>query len=156
MVVSIGTTLAGMGVWTLSNRRRVEETRTLARNVQFAMMRARGTAIGDGFQRRLSCTATACSLLAATTSGMGTPAGWNNNGQLVQAGTEGVLWAVDTNTDVGATSPSGPIAGTKTITFYPDGTSDAATVFVTDVNSAKKYKVFVYSATAMPRMVDSW
>ena len=157
VVVALVGVLGSLGIASLSGRRRVEETRSLARNVQYAMLRARGGAVGDGFQRQVSCTASTCTLLVATTTGMGPAGGWQKGGSITTGGNEGLVWAIDAATDVHATDPgAGPLAGTRTITFYPDGTSTPATVFVTDLNGVLKYKVFVYAATGMPRLVDSW
>lgn len=156
VVVALIASITGMGVWSLSGSMRTQETAQLARGILFAMMRARTDAVADGFQRRLSCTATVCTLESATTAGMAVPANWRGAGYFVGGGTQARVWAVDNATDVGATSPAGPLAGTKTITFFPDGTATAGTVFVNDVRAAQRYKVFVYGATGLARLVDSW
>jgi prepilin-type N-terminal cleavage/methylation domain-containing protein len=157
IVVALLATVAGMGVWSLSGSIRNQQVSEFARSVEFAMIRARSETIADNFQRRMSCTATACQLQIASTTGMGAPPQWNNGDWKASGGSQSQVWAIDTNTDIGTTNPGGgPLAAAKTVTFFPDGTATPATIFVQDVRGIQKYKVFVYRATGMARIVDSW
>lgn len=157
VVVAIIGILAATGAYSIGNDVRAQETSSLARGLEFQMLRARASSVGDGFQRRIACSSSTCSLQTATTSGMGAPAGWNPSGDTIYGGSGGQVWAVDTATDVTAKSPgAGPLGGTATITFFPDGSATPATAFITDAKQGRHFKVYVYAATGMPRLVDSW
>ena len=157
IVVALLATVAGMGVWTLSGSIRNQQVSEFARGIEFAMIRARSETIADNFQRRMSCTATDCQIQIASTTGMGTPAQWNNGDWKASGGTQSQVWAIDAATDIGTTNPGGgPLGVAKTVTFFPDGTATPATIFVQDVRGIQKYKVFVYRATGMARIVDAW
>jgi prepilin-type N-terminal cleavage/methylation domain-containing protein len=157
VVVALIAITAGMGAWTLSGSLRTQQAADLARGVAFAMMRAHANAVADGFQRRLSCTARGCTAQRGTTAGMAVPAAWQNDGYVVDGGTQAQVWAITGTTDLATAAPgAGPLAVTTTITFFPDGTATSNTVYMKDVRGMKMYKVFVYPATGLSRIVDSW
>ena len=156
VVVALIASITGMGVWTVSGSLRNQQINDLARGVLFAMMRARSDSVADGFQRRVSCSSSMCSLLIAGTAGMAVPGAWTNGGYQVYGSTQAEVYAVDNATDVGSTNPAGPLAGSKNVTFFPDGSATPATVFLRDSRNAQRLKVFVYSATGMARIADRW
>jgi prepilin-type N-terminal cleavage/methylation domain-containing protein len=174
VVVAIVTTFASMGAFAIAGGARAQGAASLARAIHFAMIRARNEAIADGFQRRLNCTATDCVVQTATVAGMAAQSDWSASGSDASGGPQARVWSIDTQTDLAPTSPgAGPLGsgsggGTTsamavlggpsapTVIFYPDGTASSATVFVTDVNQDHHYKVYVFAATGMARMVDSW
>lgn len=156
VVVALIASITGMGVWTISGSLRNQQINDLSRGVLFAMMRGRSDAVADGFQRRLSCTSSVCTLQVGNTAGMAAPGAWTNAGYQIYGSTQAEVYAIDAATDVGTTSPAGPLAGSKTVTFFPDGSATPATVFLRDARGAQRFKVFVYSATGMARIVDQW
>jgi prepilin-type N-terminal cleavage/methylation domain-containing protein len=156
VVVAMFCGFAALGASAIAGSSRNQETAGLARAIHMGMLSARSTAVADGFQRRWTCISTGCFRERAATSGMGAAAAWVNDGENVSAGRQGQVWAVDNATDLTPKSLGGPLAGSASVTFFPDGTASASTVFVNDVNNAHRYKVYVFSATGMARMVDQW
>ncbi len=156
IVVALLCGISAAGAYGIAGSTRSQEAAALARGIEFAAMEARGEAVSDGTQRRLSCTATGCALLVASAPGMAAPPAWTSEGTVIAAGRASQVWAVDGNTDLAPTQPPGPLSGARAITFFPDGSSTAATVFVCDASCAKKYKVYVFSATGMSRLSDQW
>jgi prepilin-type N-terminal cleavage/methylation domain-containing protein len=156
VVVALLFGLSAASAFGIAGTTRSQEAAALARSIQFALLQARGEAIADGTQRRLSCTATGCNVQLASAPGMAPPSAWSDGGTVVAAGRASQVWAVDAQTDLAPAQPAGPLTGTKTVTLFPDGSASAATVFVCDASCDKRYKVFLFSATGMPRLSDQW
>ena len=156
-VVAIFGFAASAAAVSMADTGRGQSSASLARGIQYALLEARPSAISDGHQRRLTCTASSCTLQIAPSSGMGTVTTWNAAGDRIYVGKRAYVWAIRSSTDVGTTNPgAGPISSTSNVIAYPDGTASASTVYVCDTNSQAKYKVYVYSATGMARLVGGW
>jgi prepilin-type N-terminal cleavage/methylation domain-containing protein len=156
MVVALFGVMAALGAYAIAGTTRAQETAALSRSIQFALLQARADAVGDGYQRRLNCSARSCTEEMATSPGMGTPAGWKSAGSTIVAGRQGQVWAVDAATEIAQTNPAGPIAQSAFAVFYPDGTAAPSTVYVCDQGCVRHYKVYVFSATGMAHLVDRW
>ncbi|MGZ3405407.1 MAG: hypothetical protein ACXVAN_03120, partial [Polyangia bacterium] len=80
----------------------------------------------------------------------------------INCGSHATVWNVIDATDYAANNAgASQVTGTKTILFYPDGTSDTTgkTIYVSDTkgsNNANKFKIYVYPATGMSRLVNQW
>jgi Tfp pilus assembly protein FimT len=158
VVVVIFATTAALAAVQLQGDGHRQRAVNLARSIQFALLEARTGAVSDGYQRRLTCTASGCTAQIASTPGTAAPATWNSAGDTIQASATAQVWAITATTDVTTQAPAGPLAATTSITFSPDGSASPATVYVRDKGGPNtgKYKVYVYSATGMARMVEGW
>lgn len=159
VVVIVGT-LGAVAMFSLSKATSNPSSTALARNIQLSMMRARTEAVGDNMQRRLSCTPTVCTYQIAQSTGMAAPVAWTN-ADTIASGTHSTIWNVTTTTDNATNSSGAQMSGTgPTITFFPDGSASARTVYVADRTPgsapANRFKVFVYRGTGMARMVSNW
>lgn len=158
VIVLIGV-LTAIGLFSLSGYGRAQNAASLARGIEYAMMRARADALGDGRQRRLSCTRAGCSTLLATWTGMGacpaTPC-FSDGDDHILAGSHALIFNVDGTTDWKTSTPGTQMSGTQTITFYPDGSATPATVYVSDQDGGNQFKVYVYAGTGMARLVSNW
>jgi Tfp pilus assembly protein FimT len=164
IVVAIVAVMGAIAMATMGGVGNGQNPAALARSLQFAMMRARTAALSDGFQHRLDCLPQTvnsyCLLEKAEQPGMGAPTSWTQEAR-INAGSHAVIWSVTSQTDVGAQTPSQLIGVSQYVTFYPDGSADPTgkTIYVADTNgtnASNHYKVYVYSATGMPRLVNQW
>ena len=163
-VVAIVAVMGAIAMATMSGVGNGQNPAALARSLQFAMMSARTAALSDGFQHRLECVPQTvnsyCLVEKAGQAGMGTPTSWTQEARL-HAGSHALIWSVTSQTDVGAQTPSQETGTHEYVTFYPDGSADPTgkTIYVADsagTNTANHYKVYVYSATGMARLVNQW
>lgn len=158
-IMSLLTAVAGYG---LSAGKGDQNVAAFARGVHFLMLRARADATGDQYQRQIACTQSRCTLLVATTRGMGTPSGtpattWQSAGSMVEGNSSAFVWGYLPVAQVTAVAPGpGPISGTQTITFFPDGTASGATYLFGDSNGGNNYKTYAYRGTGMSRLVNNW
>jgi Tfp pilus assembly protein FimT len=164
-VVAIVGVLAAIGGLAIGRSNRAVKSSALARSLHLALLEARSEAVSDGFQRRFLCaSSTSCAIYIATTRGMGT-ATWSATAiSKVSGNNDAVVWAYDPQTDNTSVTPApGPLAGTAEIIFFPDGSASGtagavtgATLFVSNSTGKSPYKIFVYPATGLSRLVDSW
>jgi Tfp pilus assembly protein FimT len=137
---------------------------SLARGIQFAMMRARAEAVGDNTQRQLACNASGCSYQIATRAGSATltaNADFIDAGDKILATSRAAVWNVFASLDVATNAGNAAAAqmsGVQYIQFKPDGSATAATVYVSDKGKGKgnQYKIYVYPGTGMSRLVNNW
>jgi prepilin-type N-terminal cleavage/methylation domain-containing protein len=166
VVVAIIGVLASIGIFAIAPLTNAQNAAAIARSVQFELARARQEAVGDNKQRQLSCAAATsgkgnvCTYYIAHTTGMGTIAQWDKAGDVINTGSHAQIWNIATVTDNAA---SGGSSGSKmsaalTVTFFPDGTASAATVYVCDTQATPghKSKVLVYPGTGLSKLVDKW
>jgi prepilin-type N-terminal cleavage/methylation domain-containing protein len=161
-VVTIIAVMGYVAMATMSRAGGAQNSAALARTLQFAMAGARTAALSDGFQHRLRCSpqpiGSYCVVEKAAPAGMAAPASWTSESRLT-ASNHALIWTVTSSTDVAQQSPAQSTA-TQSITFYPDGSSDPTgkTVYVADSSNttSNHYKVYVYSATGMARLVSQW
>lgn len=156
VVVIIGV-LGAAAMFSLSGGRNAGDAGALARGIEYLMTEARQDTLSDGHQRRLTCDVSGCSYERATTTGMGTPTAWTDAGDQVRVGSHAVLWNIDGTTDSATSNPGGAaMTSSATIIFYPDGSATPATAYVTDQRQANFYKVYLFAATGMARLVSRW
>jgi prepilin-type N-terminal cleavage/methylation domain-containing protein len=161
IVVAIVGILSGVALFALAPTGNAQDAAALARSLHFAMQRARVDAASDNRQRRLSCNATlpqSCVYQMATTVGMSGTVAFQNAGDNIQAGRHAQVYNVTPTTDAGVDNSGARMSGPQTITFYPNGTASAATVYVSDTNAtpSSKYKIFVFAGTGLARLADQW
>jgi prepilin-type N-terminal cleavage/methylation domain-containing protein len=173
-VVAIVGVLGAVAMATLNGATSGQNAASLARSLEFAMMNARSSALSDGTQRRLNCTLSAsgawasyCDVEKLCLAGMnpvtsGCSPAWNRQVR-IPFGSHATVWNVTDTTDYAANNAgSTQVSGvSKMVTFYPDGSADTTgkTVYVADTNGANKgnqFKIYVYSATGMSRLVNLW
>lgn len=163
-VVAIVAVMAAVAMATMSGAGNAQNPAALARSLQFAMMSARSAAVSDGYQHRLECVpqpvSSYCLVEKAGQPGMATPTSWIQESSIV-AGSHAIIWSVTSQTDILEHTPAQLNGGSQFITFYPDGSADPTgkTIYIADSagdNPANHYKVYVYSATAMARLVNQW
>jgi prepilin-type N-terminal cleavage/methylation domain-containing protein len=152
--------LSGMGAvasFGLGRKGQGQGAANLARGLHFALLEARTSAVSDGVQRRVRCTATECFLESATSSGMGVAAAWRDAGDRIRGAGSGRVWSVSVTTDVsGGGSSGGPLSVPKSVIFYPDGSASASTIYVADARAGNRYRLYVYSATGLSRLAEGW
>jgi prepilin-type N-terminal cleavage/methylation domain-containing protein len=136
-VVAIVGVMAAVAMATMSRAGDAQNSASLARSLQFAMMTARNTTLADGTQRRLACSLSTvqlsryCTIDRATNSATNLPAPgmilpatltWTTESRL-NAGTHATLWNV-TLTEDHAQNNAGAsqVTGMKYMYFRPDGT----------------------------------
>ena len=157
IVVVIFSVTAALSAYSMNGDNHRQRANDLARAIQFALLEARTGSVSDGFQRQLACKASGCTALIAAKPGMSAPSAWVPTGDRIQAVNTAVVWALTPTTDVAPTTPpAGPLGGTGLITFLPDGRATSATVYVNDLGGTSRYKIYVYPATGMARMVEGW
>jgi prepilin-type N-terminal cleavage/methylation domain-containing protein len=163
-VVAIVALMGAIAMATMGGVGNGQNPAALARSLQFAMMGARTAALSDGFQHRLECVAQTvnsyCLVEKAGQAGMGAPTSWTQEAR-INAGSHAIIWNITAQTDVGPQTPTQVTGVSEYVTFYPDGSADPTgkTIYVADsagTNTANHYKVYVYSATAMARLVNQW
>jgi prepilin-type N-terminal cleavage/methylation domain-containing protein len=161
-VTAIVSVLGAVASYGLSAHRGDQNVAAFARAVHFLMLRARADATADQYQRQIACTQSRCTYLVATTRGMGTPSGtpatsWQSAGTAVEGASSAYVWGYLPVAQVTTVPPGpGPISGTQTITFFPDGTATGATYLFGDANGGNNYKAYVYVGTGMSRLVNNW
>lgn len=158
VIVIVGV-LGAVAMFGMRNYGNQQSTASLARSLQFALLRARSEASGDNTQRRLVCVKNQCSYQMAASPGMGAQSSWLDAGNLVAAASRATIWNITPTIDQSANNAGGTqMSATKTITFYPDGSATPATAYVTETGgrNANRYKVYVYAATGMARLVNNW
>lgn len=180
-VIAIVGVMAAIAMSALGRSGDAQNSASLARSLQFAIMGARNSTLSDNFIRRVNCTLAAtngnCTVDRACQSGSPLPTTCTfSQEQKVTANSHATLWSVSSTTDVTANNAGGSqVSGTKTMYLKPDGTvcdnyptvaapttlcnSNGFTFYVSDVNGsnlANRYKIYVYSYTGMPRMVNQW
>jgi prepilin-type N-terminal cleavage/methylation domain-containing protein len=165
-VVAIVGVMGAIAMSTMSNASSSQNAAALARSLQFAMMNARTAALSDGYQHRLNCYPATiksyCQIEKMCVAGMnpvttGCASVWTPESK-VWASQHASLWSISSTTDTTAQTPAQSTVN-KQITFYPDGSATASTLYVSDENGSVKsdhYKVYVYSATGMARLVNQW
>jgi prepilin-type N-terminal cleavage/methylation domain-containing protein len=169
-VITIVGILGAVAMASMSGAGNARDSAALARSIHFAMIGARMSALSDGFARRLRCTlvtttsGSACVVERATTSGM-SPSTWTAESTLA-ASSHALIWSVSASTDVSARTPTQSSGAALAVYFRPDGTAGVtadttptgATVYVADSNTRRpnRYKIYVYSATGMARLVNQW
>jgi type II secretory pathway pseudopilin PulG len=171
-VVAIVGVMGAVAMATLNGATSGNNAASLARSLHFAMMNARSAALSDGYQRRINCSLAAssynsyCTVDKLCAAGMspnttGCATVWNSESR-INCGSHATVWNLTNTTDAAATNAgASQVTGAKTILFYPDGTSDSTgkTIYVSDTkgsNNANKFKIYVYSATGMSRLVNQW
>jgi Tfp pilus assembly protein FimT len=159
-VVIIGV-MASVAMVSMKGYGNGQSTISLARSIQFAMMRARSEAMADNYCRKLNLTSTGATYWIGTTTGMTTPTAWTDAGNNVVADSRATVWSVSGSTDAAANNSGAQMAttATKSLIFRPDGTvNSGTTVYVTETGKGRsnQYKVYVYQATGMARMVNNW
>jgi prepilin-type N-terminal cleavage/methylation domain-containing protein len=158
VVVAIIGVMSGIAIFSLSVNNNGKSSAALARKVQFIMQRARIEAATDYRQRQIYCdpATRTCTYRIADVAGMGTPA-FTNSIDAVDWGRYAQVWNITTTTDL-TTNNGTQMTTAKTVTFYPNGTATAGTVYVCDTSNAttNHFKVFVYAGTGMARLVDQW
>jgi prepilin-type N-terminal cleavage/methylation domain-containing protein len=165
VVVAIVGVMSAVAIFAMSPGGNARGSAALARKLQFMMQRARVEAVSDNRQRRISCdpnpappAAPNCSYLIADNPGMATTIPFTYAVDSVQWGRHAQVWNISDTTDLSADNSGSKMSSIKTVTFFPNGTADKATVYVADTagTTGNKYKVYVYPGTAMTRLVDSW
>jgi prepilin-type N-terminal cleavage/methylation domain-containing protein len=174
-VVAITGVLAAIAMVSLSGSGNEQNAAALARSIQFAMLRARASALSDGSARQLQCgpktssqtmTATfaGCSFWVATTKGA-SPTAWTEESYNVQASSHALIWNItSTQTDSAASAGAVPMTSNVNIIFYPsgvvstnsNGTPTGATVFVCDKTGNHRYKVYAFKGTGLSKLVSTW
>ncbi len=166
-VVAIVGVMGAIAMATMSGAGNGQNAACLARSLQFAMLTARNAAVSDGFMRRFDCNlqtaGTQCNVDKGSPAGAA-PTTWTTESKIV-ANSHATIWSVTTSTDIAAQTPA-QSSGHKYIYFKTDGsvgdtttTTSGMTFYVSDqggTNTANRYKVYVYSATGMPRLVNQW
>jgi len=166
-VIAIVAVMGAIAMATLSGAGNGQNAAGLARSLELVVMGARAAAISDGFVRRVHCSLQTsgswCSVDKATTAGAA-PTAWTTE-STVRANSHATVWAVTASTDVTAQNPA-HASGDRYVYVKTDGsvgdatnTTTGATFYVSDsggTNTANRYKVYVYSATGMPRLVNQW
>jgi Tfp pilus assembly protein FimT len=167
-VVAIVGVMGAIAMATMSRNSSAQNSAELARSLQFAMMNARTQALSDGYQHRLDCFPATiksyCNVQKLCKPGMNpvttsctTP--WTTENR-VQAHSHASIWSINAATDYATNSAGGTQSVTnKQVTFYPDGSADASTIYVGDETGTFKpyqFKIYVYSATGMSRLVNNW
>ncbi len=159
VVVIIGV-MASIGIFAMAPLTNAQNAAAVARSLQFEMSRSRLEAVSDNKQRQLSCTNSVCSYYVGSTTGMGA-VGFAKAGDVISSGKHAQIWSVSASTDSANNfNPafSSMVSTPGTITFYPDGSATAATVYIADTaaTAGHKYKVYVYAGTGLARLVDHW
>jgi prepilin-type N-terminal cleavage/methylation domain-containing protein len=180
-VIAIVGVMAAIAMATMGRSGDAENSAALARSLHLAVMSARNATLSDSFIRRVNCTLAAtngnCTIDRACQAGMTLPNSCTfTQEQRVTANSHATLWNVTSSTDNNANNAGGTqVTSTKTMYLKPDGsvcdnyatvaaptqqcTSNGFTFYVSDINGsnlANRYKVYVYSFTGMPRMVNQW
>jgi prepilin-type N-terminal cleavage/methylation domain-containing protein len=156
IVVAIMGVMGSVAMYALAASTSHQGAASLARSLQLAAQRARTEAVSDHRQRRLSCTAGGCSHQIATTSGMGSVT-FQPAGSELAVGKHARIWNLTDTTDVAIDNSGSAMAGTRTLTFFPDGSATRATIYVNDsARGTTRYKVYVYAGTGMARLVSNW
>jgi len=180
-VIAIVGVMAAIAMAALGRSGDAQNSASLARSLQFAIMTARNATLSDGFMRRLNCALGAtngtCTVEKACAAGMQLPNSctWTAE-QKIHAGSHATLWNVTLSTDYNTTNAGGSQVTTNKVMYLkPDGTvcdttatvgspttacnSNGFTFYVADSaanNASNKYKIYVYALTGMPRMVNQW
>jgi prepilin-type N-terminal cleavage/methylation domain-containing protein len=171
-VVAIVGVMGAVAMATLNGATSSNNSAALARSLHFAMMNARSAALSDGYQRRLNCTLAAsafnsfCTVDKLCLPGMSPNTTscttvWTPQSR-INCGSHATIWNVTNATEPGTGTQGGAqVVGSKTVLFYPDGSSDTTgkTIYVGDTkatNAANQFKIYVYSATGMARLVNQW
>ncbi len=171
-VIAIVGVMGAIAMATMSRSGDAQNSGALARSLEFSMMNARGSAISDGFMRRLHCnmapTLAWCTIDRSLTSGMNpstATSNWTTESR-INSGSHATIWSVTNSTDVTGQSPTQISSSYKEVYFRSDGSVgntttniNGMTVYVSDVNgtnASNHYKIYVYSLTGMPRLVNQW
>jgi prepilin-type N-terminal cleavage/methylation domain-containing protein len=161
IVVAIIGVMSFAAMFALAPSSNAKNAAALARSIEFVMQRARTDAVNDNRQRRVLCDAGAnrksCSYQIADTPGMGTPA-FSGTLDVIQWGRHALVWNINNATDWNVNNSGSQMAGQLSVTFYPNGTATAATVYIADTAATKGnlYKIYVYPGTGMARLIDTW
>jgi prepilin-type N-terminal cleavage/methylation domain-containing protein len=180
-VVAIVGVMGAIAMATMSRSGDQQNAAALARSIEFAISTARTSALADGFQRRLACTPKStlgsCTVDRASNSGMVLPTGYTfTTESRIMASSHSTIWNITLTTDNAASNQGGTQSTTlRNMYIRPDGsvcdtvqtstspttacTSSGFTYYVSDrggTNKSNQYKVYVYSMTGMPRLVNAW
>ena len=180
-VVAIVGVMGAIAMATMSRSGDAQNAAALARSIQYSISSARTAALSDGFQRRLSCTPKStlafCTVDRASNAGMLLPTGYTfTTESKIMASSHATIWNITLSTDAGANNAGGSQSTTvRTMYIRPDGSvcdtvqtttapttacaSNGFSYYVSDrggTNKENQYKVYVYSMTGMPRMVNTW
>jgi prepilin-type N-terminal cleavage/methylation domain-containing protein len=170
--IAIVGVLGAVAMATLNGASSGNNSAALARSLQFALMNARSAALSDGTQRRLNCTlsstsaSTFCNVEKLCLPGMNPTTTscttvWTTQARIAGS-SHATIWNITSSTDYNSSNAGGSqVTGNKLIMFYPDGTSDSTgkTIYVADTkatNKSNQFKIFVYPATGMARLVNIW
>jgi prepilin-type N-terminal cleavage/methylation domain-containing protein len=105
---------------------------------------------------RITVGATGATIEQSTTSGMATPTAY----QVIRTFTMPYrikVWSLSGSTLI--TDGSSPVDGTGlpgTISFGPDGSATANTIFLGDRRGRSRYRLAVFAATGFTRRYDRW
>jgi prepilin-type N-terminal cleavage/methylation domain-containing protein len=159
IVVAIIGVMSFAAILAMGPSNNAKSSAALARSLQFTLQRARTDAVNDNRQRQILCDATLkkCTYLIANAQGMGVVT-FNDKLDDIQWGRHALVWNINNATDWDTNNSGAQMSGQKSVTFYPNGTATAATVYVADSASVKHYfyKVYVYGGTGLARLVDTW
>jgi prepilin-type N-terminal cleavage/methylation domain-containing protein len=178
-VVAIVGVLATVAMVAMSNSSSAQDTASLARSLQFTLLRARNESMSDGNARKIECIPAAtdggCKYYIATSRGV-SPLGWSTvSADDIHPYAKALVWNItytdgtgspssgDTTAHAGTTQAS----GTFDIIFYPNGVVSSgaspsvnnptgATIYVCDKTQQHKYKLWTWRYTGLTKMVDVW
>ncbi|MBA2540758.1 MAG: prepilin-type N-terminal cleavage/methylation domain-containing protein [Deltaproteobacteria bacterium] len=121
--------------------------------LQFARLRAESRRTSH----RVQFTATTVAIYENTASGFAVMSAAPNLVQSLEIPTGVVLWAADPATKTSAgTNPAQNTSLPFNIDFRIDGQSTGGTVFLTDPQTSKKHRIFVYKTTGSAMARESW
>ncbi len=155
VVVIIGI-MGAVGMYSVSKSDTQPSVAALSRSVQMLLMRARLEALADHHARQVQCSKNQCKyfIFSDTTSTFLDAGEAINTG----SGARAIVWNVTTTLDQTVNNGgASAFAGTGIITFNTNGTATPSTVYLSDTQGKRAfYKIYVYGATGMARMVANW
>jgi Tfp pilus assembly protein FimT len=183
-VVAITGVLAAVAMFSLTGAGEGQDTASLARGLQFMMLRARNEAMSDGSARRLVCSPAStaglsnsggCTYQIGNIKG-NSPTAWNDDGNNLPVNSHAWIWNITSSAGTYLTSYNGfgdtaahagatQFSSTVNITFFPNGAVSTGTspvnptgvtVYICDRVQKHKYKVFAYPGTGLSKLVDTW